>query len=93
MEALEFEWDEEKASSNHDKHGIAFEDAALIFRDSRRVVREDTREDYGEKRYQTIGRAGALVLFVAYTIRRARYRLITARRASSEEREAYHGDR
>ncbi len=90
---LEFEWDEEKATANVEKHGIEFEDARLVFRDRRRLVREDKRMDYGEERFQTIGRVAARTLFVVYTKRGRRYRLISARRASREEAEAYHGRR
>jgi uncharacterized DUF497 family protein len=32
---MDFEWDDEKAASNLKKHGIAFEDAELVFFDPR----------------------------------------------------------
>jgi hypothetical protein len=88
---LDFEWDEDKAKANLEKHGIAFEDARLVFLDSKRLVREDKRRAYGETRFQTIGKVSGRVLFVAYTTRGTSFRLISARRASSEETEEFYG--
>jgi len=50
---MEFEWDEQKASLNLQKHHLDFRDAALVFFDSYRL--DD--EDYStvEERYRTIG--------------------------------------
>jgi len=33
IEGLEFEWDEDKAESNFEKHGVRFEEAAETFLD------------------------------------------------------------
>ena len=30
---MEFEWDQEKAQSNRDKHGVSFEEAQTVFDD------------------------------------------------------------
>jgi hypothetical protein len=49
-----FEWDEVKNRSNIRKHGLDFGDAEEMFRGVL-VVRPDTREDYGEKRWTGIG--------------------------------------
>jgi hypothetical protein len=35
MEDIEFEWDDEKAESNLNKHGVSFEEGATIFNDPR----------------------------------------------------------
>ena len=44
---LEFEWDQAKAKSNLEKHGVSFFTAAAIFQNER-LERIDDREDYGE---------------------------------------------
>ena len=44
-----FEWDEEKNKTNLAKHGINFEEAALIF-EGRVFSWTDNRKDYGEAR-------------------------------------------
>jgi len=49
-----FVWDEAKRRLNLRKHGIDFADAAKIFRGAT-FTAEDTREDYGEQRFLTLG--------------------------------------
>lgn len=67
--SMEFEWDEDKRQKTLLQRGIDFLDAVLIWDDPFRQERIDTRKDYGEVRYQTIGRCRLGVLFVAYTNR------------------------
>jgi len=60
------------------------------FKDAFAVERLDDREDYGEQRFVIIGRAkGDVVLFVAYTEREDRIRIISARRATQLEKQDY----
>lgn len=86
---MEFEWDNQKNEVNYSKHGIDFADAARMFLDLGRVEREDTRRNYGEKRYQSIGKVGEEIVFVVYTLRHSRTRIISARRAHKNERKIY----
>ena len=54
------------------------------------VERLDDREEYGEERFVTVGLAeGHVVLFVAYTEREERIRIISARRATQHEQDNY----
>lgn len=88
-----FEWDDDKARQNPDRHdGVTFEDATRVFDDLFAISREDLREDYGEQRFLQIGMAGDQVLVVAYTMRGERIRIISARRAEAFERRRYHED-
>ncbi|MDR2188898.1 MAG: BrnT family toxin [Azonexus sp.] len=87
---MEFEWDAGKAASNLQKHGVAFEDALLVFYDPGRTERYDGREDYGEDRWVTIGFVHSRFLAVAYTVRgEEAIRLISARKADSYEQKQY----
>lgn len=86
---LEFEWDEEKARRNREKHGISFEEAKAVFRDPFALEFLDTRFDYGEERFITIGLSANGVLTVVNTQRDERVRLISARRATRGETDAY----
>jgi uncharacterized DUF497 family protein len=86
---MEIEWDNNKAASNLIKHKIDFEDAKNIFLDSNRLEREDKR-DYNETRIQVIGMVNQVVLFVVYTKRNGRYRIISARRANKNEQRQYY---
>ncbi len=88
---LKFEWDEEKAKLNLKKHGIPFELAAKVFTDENRIEIYDEAHSMDEDRYITIGLAGE-VLFVVYTERHPRIRLISARLATARERKVYYGN-
>jgi uncharacterized DUF497 family protein len=87
---LEFEWDEAKARSNYAKHGVSFALAEKVFGDPFAIERLDDRRDYGEVRFILIGRADGSILFVAYTERAERIRVISARRATVQEQDDYY---
>ena len=87
---LEFEWDQVKAKSNLDKHGVSFLTAAAIFQNER-LERVDDREDYGEVRWIALGRVDIEVYRVIYTWRAENLvRIISAQRASKDEEEIYY---
>lgn len=86
---MRFEWDEAKNRSNIAKHGLSFFTALRIF-EGPVLTAEDTRLDYGERREVSIGRVGnVLIVVVVHTQRQDRIRLISARRASRNERNRY----
>ncbi len=98
---IRFEWDDAKNRSNQRKHDISFEEASQVFFDPLQVVVDD-RVVEGEQRWQALGMArrntGSLILLlVAHTLREEteakRYieviRIISARRATPEERRVY----
>ena len=86
---VKFEWDETKSDACFSARGFDFRCATAVFRNPFRKVAADDRVDYGERRYRITGRIGGHVFVVVCTIRSARYRLISARRASRKEAEAY----
>ena len=87
---LEFEWDKAKAEANFRRHGVSFDLAKAVFRDPFAIERLDDREEYGEKRFVIVGAAeGKALLFVAYTEREERIRIISARRATQNEQDDY----
>lgn len=85
-----FEWNPDKARSNHRKHGISFEEAATVFNDSLSVTFPDPDHSIGESRYVIIGisKCGQL-LIVAHTDQGETIRIITARKATRPERRFY----
>lgn len=86
----EFEWDPRKAGVNRRKHGIDFADATAVFEDERALTVPDEITAVDETRMLTLGRdAMARLLVVAYTWRGERIRLISARRATPNERRHY----
>jgi uncharacterized protein len=88
---LRFEWSRAKARKNYLKHGVNFELAKDVFRDPFAIEYLDDRRDYGEQRYVIIGAVEGVVLYVAYTERGEVIRIISARRATKYEEEAYYG--
>jgi len=86
----EFEWDETKNKSNVKKHDIDFEDAKSVFYDKKRIDRLDNRKKHTEERHQTIGIVEDIVMFVVWTKREEKYRIISARVAKKDEREEYY---
>ena len=62
--------------------------ARTVFKDPFAIERVDDRQEYGEHRFVTIGMAeGNVMLFVAYTEREERIRIISARRATKHEQD------
>jgi len=90
-----FEWDRRKNSANQKKHGVSLELARLIFNDPRVISVLDTRFDYGEERWISIGSVGGLVvLVVAHASREDSngeeiIRIISARPATRGEEDRY----
>lgn len=83
---MEFEWDENKNQRNQAKHGINFEEAALIFRGA-----TATKIDDREAREISTGLLGEQVVIVlVHTDREGVTRIISARTANREERKAYY---
>ena len=87
---LIIEWDDEKYRLNVKKHGIYFEDAARIFLDENRIDDYDELHSDYEDRWKVIGKVKD-ILVVIYTERGEKYRIISARYATSEEEDEYYG--
>ena len=69
---------------------MSFGLARTVFKDPFAIERLDDREDYGEGRFVIIGMAaGGVVLFVAFSEREGRMRIISARRATQSEQDDY----
>jgi uncharacterized protein len=85
-----FEWDDKKAARNWRSHGIWFEMAREAFKDGFAVVRVDEYHNGNEERPGLLGLVNDRLLFVSYTLRGERTRIISARRAEPHERRRYH---
>ncbi len=82
---MEFEWDGTKSHRCLTERGFDFAYVIRAFADPKRIVREDHRWDYGERRYQLLGEVDGRVFFVAYTLRACVIRIISARKANQRE--------
>ncbi len=82
--------DEDKGALNLAKHGVSFLTAAAIFANEI-IERIDDREDYDEVRFIALGRADMAIFRVVYTWRgEGVIRIISAQKASRNEREIYY---
>lgn len=86
---MKFDWDEAKERTNIAKHGLSFQTATLVFLDPYLLDFEDLGL-YDESRWNAIGMVDGRVLFVTYTERGDRIRIISARGAEPHERRRYH---
>lgn len=86
-----FEWDRRKAAANLRKHGVSFDEASTVFRDPLARVFDDEDHSQDQPREIIIGHSavGRLLLF-SFTERTENVlRIISARPATTREREDY----
>jgi len=89
---LQFCWDDDKAASNVEKHGVSFESATYVFDDPRRLEQLDEFSE-GEYRNIIIGKVDGVLLTIVYsTPEENLYRIISARQATANERRTYEQD-
>ena len=89
-----FDWDPAKNQRNIRAHGIHLADAVRIFLGPT-LERIDDRADYGEERWVAVGLMEGIEVTAVYVDRvidnGVIRRMISARRATSDERKAYYG--
>jgi len=85
-----FQWDEEKAGKNFQKHGVDFEEAKTVFSDPLSITVRDSEHSFDEDRFLDIGfSARNRLLIVVYTEREKNTRIISSRTATANERKRY----
>ena len=85
-----FQWDKRKARVNLQKHGVSFEEAASVFRDRFAVMFGDAEHSQSEDRWIMLGMSEkGRELCVVYVERGLVIRIISARKVSLGEAEAY----
>ncbi len=90
-----FEWDPRKAHDNQDKHDVAFDEAATVFRDPKALSIFDPDHSETEDRWIIMGisEKGRL-LIVIHTFREesedtVTIRIISSRKATKQETKTY----
>lgn len=86
---MRFEWDEDKRQINLRKHGFDFRDAEKVFV-GRTVTIEDTRYEYGEARFITVGLLRDAVVVIVHTEQVNLIRVISMRKANKYEEQSYY---
>lgn len=88
-EPLEFEWDEGNINKNK-KHGINNDEAEQVFNNEPFISEDLKHSNVNEKRYQCLGQTDKKAkLFISFTVRRTKIRVISVRTMSRKERKVY----
>ncbi|AVM43724.1 hypothetical protein C5Q97_03015 [Victivallales bacterium CCUG 44730] len=89
---MNFEWDENKAATNQQKHGITFQEAATVFQDEDALQIFDPDHSEAEDRFILLGMSSILRILVVCHCYRANddvIRIISARKATRNESSTY----
>lgn len=88
---MKFEWDDNKAKLNVEKHGVTFEEASTVFEDYNSLFRDDPDHSDDEERFLLLGMSSQLkILVVCHCIREQdTIRIISARKATNNEKRQY----
>jgi uncharacterized DUF497 family protein len=87
---MRFSWDPKKAAANLQKHGVSFEEASTVFRDTLSVTGSDPDHSVDETRFVTFGSSvNNRLLVVAHTEENDKIRMISARLMTRQERRIY----
>jgi uncharacterized DUF497 family protein len=85
-----FQWDQGNLEKNWLKHGVSPLECEEIFFNQPLVVSPDIKHSYREERFYALGRTDAhRYLFVVFTVRGRKLRVISARDMSRKERKIY----
>ena len=89
---MNFEWDENKAATNQQKHGITFQEAATVFQDEDALQIFDPDHSEAEDRFILLGMSSILRILVVCHCYRDNddvIRIISARKATRNESSTY----
>ena len=87
-----FEWDEGNGQKNRESHRVRPQEAEEVFFNRPLIVAYDQSHSKLERRYYVLGQTDAdRALFIAFTVRGDRIRVISARDMSRPERKVYQG--
>ena len=87
---FQFEWDYQKAERNMQKHGVSFDEAVSVFSDPMALTFLDSDHSETEDRSRTydLSSKGRLII-VVHTERHKNLRIISARKATRNEKNIY----
>ena len=86
-----FEWDEGNIAKNYKKHRVAYFECEQIFFNEPLIVKPDKIHSTSEERYFALGKTDEKrFLFVVFTIRDNKIRVVSARDMNKKERRCYH---
>lgn len=85
-----FDWDEGNIYKNWERHQVSQIECEEIFFNDPLILKEAYSQLQGEKRYFALGKTDLKrLLFIVFTVRNNKIRVISARDMSKKERRAY----
>jgi len=86
----EFRWDEGNSGKNLTRHGVTDQECEEVFFDERKKILKDALHSEKEERYILIGQTKLeRLLFVVFTIRNNKVRVVSARDLNKKEKYLY----
>ena len=87
---FKFEWDEANKTKNWAKHRVFWSECENVFFNDPLFILPDPRHSNKEERYYALGHTNNnRLLFISFTVRKERIRVISAREMSRRERRIY----
>ncbi len=85
-----FDWDDGNKQKNWEKHQVDFRECEEVFFNQPLLIYEDAKHSSQEKRFYVLGRSDiSRTLFLVFTLRNNKIRVISARDQSKNERKIY----
>lgn len=85
-EPIEFDWDKGNIDKNWKKHKVTEKEAEEVFFDENKRTFLDHVHSDGEERFRAVGKTkGGRLLFVVFTMREEKVRIISARDVNRKE--------
>ena len=85
-----FEWDQGNKNKNYQKHGVTDQECEEAFFDPHKKILKDVFHSHHEQRYILLGETKKeRRLFIVFTMRAGRARVISARDLNKKERKLY----
>lgn len=87
---VKFEWDKGNVDKSYSKHGVEPKETEEVFVDNDSLILPDFKHSQIENRFIIVGKTLAgIYLFVVFTYRGKKVRVVSARRMHSEEVKRY----
>jgi uncharacterized protein len=85
-----FDWDDGNKQKNWEKHQVDFRECEEVFFNQPLLIKEDSKHSSQEKRFYVLGRSDiGRTLFLVFTLRNNKIRVISARDQSKKEKKIY----
>ena len=90
-EPISFDWDKGNIKKNFEKHGVSVQESEEIFSNEPFIISEDMEHSTdNEQRFEALGKTREnRKLFVSFTIRKNKIRIISIRDMSKKEEVTY----